>query len=64
MTTQQALEQDRILKTVARTLLPFGILFGIVSAGVTLQNQSRELYLQCKQLGNSADWCALQIYGR
>ena len=57
-------ETDRIVTTVLRTLLPFGVLFGIISAGVTLQNQSRELYLECKQLGNGADECALRIYGR
>lgn len=57
-------EADRIATTVLRTLLPFGVLFGIISAGVTLQNQSRELYVECKQLGNGADECALRIYGR
>ena len=57
-------EADRIAAIVLRTLLPFGLLFGIISAGVTLQNQSRELYLECTQLGNGADECALKIYGR
>lgn len=64
MTTQQALEQDRILKTVARTLLPFGILFGIISAGVSMNNHSRNLYETCVARGTNADACALKIYGR
>lgn len=57
-------ETDRIVTTVLRTLLPFGVLFGIISAGVTLQNQSRDLYETCVARGNHADACALRIYGR
>jgi len=64
MTTQQALEQDRIVAMVLRTLLPFGLLFGIISAGVSLNNESRNLYELCTARGTSADACALKIYGR
>ena len=64
MTTKQALEQDRIFAMVARTLLPFGLLFGIIGAGVSLNNESRNLYELCTARGTSADACALTIYGR
>jgi hypothetical protein len=64
MTTQQALEQDRILAMVARTLLPFGLLFGIISAGVSMNNHSRNLYETCVARGAHPDACALKIYGR
>ena len=57
-------EADRIAAIVLRTLLPFGLLFGLISAGVTLQNQSRDLYETCVARGNHADACALKIYGR
>ena len=64
MTTKQALEQDRILAMVLRTLLPFGLLFGIISAGVSMNNHSRNLYEMCTARGNNPDACALKIYGR
>lgn len=64
MTTKQALEQDRIFAMVARTLLPFGLLFGIIGAGVSMNNHSRNLYELCRARGSSADACALRIYGR
>jgi len=55
---------DRTVSLVLRTLLPFGVLFGIISAGVSMNNQSRELFEQCRDRGASADACALRIYGR
>jgi len=64
MTTQQALELDRIMATVLRTLLPFGLLFGLISAGVSMNNHSRNLYENCVARGTNADACALKIYGR
>jgi len=64
MTTKQALEQDRIFAMVARTLLPFGLLFGTIAAGVSMNNESRNLYELCVARGASADACALRIYGR
>lgn len=64
MTTKQALEQDRILAMVARTLLPFGLLFGIIGAGVSMNNHSRNLYENCVGRGTHPDVCALKIYGR
>ena len=57
-------EADRIVTTVLRTLLPFGVLFGIISAGVSMNNESRNLYELCTARGTSADACALRIYGR
>jgi hypothetical protein len=57
-------EADRIVTTVLRTLLPFGVLFGIISAGVSMNNHSRNLYEMCRARGSSADACALRIYGR
>ena len=57
-------EADRIATTILRTLFPFGVLFGLISAGVTMQNQSRDLYETCLARGNHADACALKIYGR
>jgi len=57
-------EADRIAATVLRTLLPFGLLFGLIGAGVTMQNQSRELYHDCVARGSHPDACALRIYGR
>lgn len=57
-------EADRIVTTVLRTLLPFGVLFGIISAGVSMNNESRNLYELCTARGTSADACALKIYGR
>ena len=55
---------DRTVSLVFRTLLPFGVLFGIISAGVSMNNHSRELFEQCRDRGASADACALRIYGR
>ena len=57
-------EADRIVTTVLRTLLPFGLLFGVIAAGVSMNNESRNLYELCRARGTSADACALKIYGR
>jgi len=64
MTLRQAQELDRIMITAARTLLPFGILFGLISAGVSMNNHSRNLYETCKYKTGNADACMLKIYGR
>lgn len=64
MTLRQAQELDRIMITAARTLLPFGILFGLISAGVSMNNHSRSLYEDCLYKTQNADVCMLKIYGR
>ena len=55
---------DRTASLLLRTLLPLGVLFGLISAGVSMNNHSREMFELCRERGASADACALRIYGR
>jgi hypothetical protein len=64
MDLQQAREQDRIIESVLRRLLPFGLVFGVIGAGITMNNRSNDLYELCVGGGAHPDACALRIYGR